>query len=142
MVATDERTRAQHRDYMRRYRARPGKAEANAASSLRWHYANRERHLEALRWQARGIAPVEYAALHEAQAGLCAVCHQPERTRTRNADHANGPGNPRHLAADHCHRTGKRRALLCSQCNRALGLMGDDPARLRAAADYLEAWAD
>jgi hypothetical protein len=33
------------------------------------------------------------------------------------------------------------RALLCGNCNKALGCMADDPARLRAAADYLEHWA-
>ena len=39
---------------------------------------------------------------------------------------------------DHCHNTGKVRDGLCSACNLVLGAMNDDPARLRAAADYLE----
>ena len=30
------------------------------------------------------------------------------------------------------------RGLLCLTCNRALGLLKDDPMRVRAAADYLE----
>lgn len=32
------------------------------------------------------------------------------------------------------------RDLLCNLCNYALGNMHDDPARLRAAAEYLERW--
>lgn len=31
-----------------------------------------------------------------------------------------------------------RRGVLCAWCNTALGYAGDDPARLRAMADYLE----
>jgi hypothetical protein len=42
------------------------------------------------------------------------------------------------LAVDHSHETGAFRGLLCHSCNRAIGLLGDDPARLRAAAEYLE----
>lgn len=59
-----------------------------------------------------------------AQGGVCAICEQPEPKKR--------------LAVDHDHTTGAVRALLCSKCNVALGLMSDDPARLRVAAHYLE----
>lgn len=39
---------------------------------------------------------------------------------------------------DHCHETGRVRGVLCSRCNAALGLLDDEPCRLRAAADYIE----
>lgn len=42
---------------------------------------------------------------------------------------------------DHSHVDGSFRGVLCTRCNAALGLMLDDPARLRAAAEYLEAHA-
>ena len=47
-------------------------------------------------------------------------------------------GTNEQLQVDHCHVSGKPRAALCRSCNTGLGHFGDDPARLRAAADYLE----
>lgn len=41
-------------------------------------------------------------------------------------------------SVDHCHSTGAIRGYLCTDCNLGLGKMGDDPDRLRRAADYLE----
>ena len=39
---------------------------------------------------------------------------------------------------DHDHITGKFRGWLCNGCNSALGFAYDDPATLRALAEYLE----
>lgn len=39
---------------------------------------------------------------------------------------------------DHDHATGAFRGWLCDRCNRALGQVKDDPALLRAMADYIE----
>lgn len=61
---------------------------------------------------------------------LCDSCGQPER-HTRNDE-------VRALNKDHDRTTGEWRGVLCSRCNMAIGLLGDNPALLRAAAAYLE----
>lgn len=77
-----------------------------------------------------------YDAMLTEQDGLCAICREPETRRHR------GRGVVIALAVDHDHRCcpGKTscgkcvRGLLCDRCN--LGRWPDDPALLRAAADY------
>lgn len=69
-----------------------------------------------------GLDSAAYAGLLEAHDGKCGICR--------------GELNQPHI--DHDHATGAIRGLLCGPCNRAIGLMKDDPARLRAAAIYLE----
>ena len=65
----------------------------------------------------------------EKQGGVCAICQRPERKVVR--------GTIASLAVDHSHSTGEVRGLLCSSCNTALGLFGDDPARLSQAIAYI-----
>lgn len=60
------------------------------------------------------------------RAGQCEICG----TREPGGRYGNW-----HI--DHDHQTGAIRGVLCSYCNTALGLMGDDPTRLEAAARYL-----
>lgn len=70
-----------------------------------------------------GLSKAEYAAVLEAQGGLCAICKG---------------ARPYRLAVDHNHKTGEVRGLLCKRCNRWL-LPGcqDTPAILNQAAHYL-----
>jgi hypothetical protein len=83
-----------------------------------------------------GLTPESYGALLEAQGGCCAICGSPD-PRGRS-------GLPWAVDHDHaCCPGGKTcgkcvRKLLCYPCNQGLGLFGDDPVRLRAAAAYLE----
>ena len=77
-----------------------------------------------------GITEQQYAELRATQSDLCAICQQPETMTYR--------GQVKTLSIDHDHTTGKVRGLLCAACNFALGKFRDDPALLRAAADYLE----
>ena len=68
-----------------------------------------------------GITAGEADAMFAAQGGLCVICQEAP------AEHV-----------DHDHETGAVRALLCFNCNGGLGQFRDDPAVLRAAADYVE----
>ena len=75
-----------------------------------------------------------YEAMRATQSGRCAICSV--ELPSHLDDDA---GDLRALVAvDHNHDTGAVRGLLCGPCNCAIGYMADDPARLRAAADYLE----
>jgi hypothetical protein len=74
-----------------------------------------------------GIGVEDYNALVELQGGRCAICG------------TDSPGgNFTKWAVDHCHGSLKVRGLLCVNCNMGIGQFGDDPARLRAAAEYIE----
>jgi hypothetical protein len=73
-----------------------------------------------------GITVEEYDRLLALQAGVCAVCGQEERAK-----------NKKTLAVDHDHVTGAVRGLLCHSCNIALGMLGDDPARIARLREYL-----
>lgn len=83
------------------------------------------------KWKSFGIDAAKYQDMLASQRGVCAICHQPERSPDKAS------GKTRDLAIDHDHKTGAVRELLCSNCNRALGLFKDDPALLDAAKAYL-----
>lgn len=68
-----------------------------------------------------GITMDEFEAIEETQGKKCASC-----------------GIAAKLVVDHDHETRIVRGLLCHGCNSSLGLLGEDPARIRALADYAE----
>lgn len=80
-----------------------------------------------------GLNRATYEALRARQGGGCAIC---------GGQSTDGPSL--HVDHDHSCCPGSRtcgkciRGLLCNGCNIAIGYMRDDPARLRAAADYLD----
>jgi hypothetical protein len=93
-------------------------------------------------WQMYRMRLADYEAMLAAQAHRCAACGIHED----DLDPAYVGGVPRQdgtpspkvaLVVDHCHKSGVIRGLLCSPCNYAVGIMGEDPARLEAAAQYL-----
>lgn len=72
-----------------------------------------------------GVTSDQFETLRTAQGDRCAICRGEWR----------GKGGQPHV--DHDHTTGAVRGLLCGPCNNGLGMFRDDPALLRAAADYL-----
>jgi len=81
-----------------------------------------------------GISSEGYERLFDAQGGVCAICGKPEPRRNSLAvDHDHGccPGS---RSCGGCIR-----GLLCSPCNTGLGMFGDDPLRMMAAASYVGA---
>lgn len=82
------------------------------------------------------ITEDEYQAMKSSQGGGCAICGCASSGIERlsvDHDHSCCPGKG--LSCGKCVR-----GLLCADCNRAIGMMADDPLRLRAAASYLEKW--
>lgn len=77
-----------------------------------------------------GISLEDYQRKLAAQNGVCAICGCGE-TEMRG-------GKVKELAVDHDHDSGALRDLLCAGCNKGLGAFIDSPARLRAAAEYIE----
>lgn len=81
-----------------------------------------------------GLTLADYDRILTAQDGVCAICggvNQNGNALSVDHDHGCCPSSSR--SCGKCIR-----GLLCSSCNHGLGRMKDDPARLRAAADYLE----
>lgn len=92
-----------------------------------WVAANPEQRRQSqVRYEMKkryGITPEDYEVMLARQNGVCAICGKPEPRGQR-------------LSVDH---TGDLvRGLLCTHCNPGLGYFLDDPALLRAAADYLD----
>ncbi len=75
------------------------------------------------RWKTKGLTP------DHGMAEICGLCGTGQRL---DIDHD-------HLCCPGQRSCGKCvRGFLCRPCNVGLGMFGDDPARLRAAAEYIE----
>jgi hypothetical protein len=72
-----------------------------------------------------GITSEAWDEMFAAQGKRCAICGT-------DAEPTKG------WTTDHCHDAGHVRGILCNGCNAGLGHFKDNPAALRAAAEYLE----
>lgn len=108
------------------------KLDDQAAYQRAWRLKRPELARSAGLKRTYGITIEQYNEMLAAQNGVCAICLQPETHANPRHD------NPFSLSVDHDHGTGRVRALLCMKCNRGLGNFSDNPALLRAAADYLD----
>lgn len=127
--------------YSAKWRAKPENKATIANYAVRYYASDKGRATKRAGLLMRyGLMPKQYEAKLAAQGGVCAICKQPETRLHR------GNGPLLSLAVDHDHRCcqGKTscgrcvRGLLCDRCN--VGRFPDDPALLRAAADYFESY--
>lgn len=113
-------TKAEKAAYQRAYRAKnPGRADA-ATLAARKKNPEKYRKIQ-LRHRIKklGLDP----DLAETKPTVCQIP---------------GCGSMKKISLDHDHATGQFRGWLCDDCNNALGRARDNPAVLRALADYLE----
>jgi hypothetical protein len=85
-----------------------------------------------------GLTAEAFNEMNDSQGGVCTICREPEtkhHSLVLQIDHDRSCC-PRDGSCGKCVR-----GLLCSNCNTALGLLGDDPERIRAAAEYLDRFA-
>jgi hypothetical protein len=107
--------------------------EANQRHRERYPRRHRRREREAYLRKRYGLTVQDYNEMLLAQGGRCAICGT---DKPPLASEASSSGLS--FSIDHDHQTGAVRGLLCAPCNFGIGNLGDDPARLRAAARYLE----
>lgn len=90
------------------------------------NHPSRYHHEYRLRFQGWPEEEIKKAtAAWESFDGICQGCGQPDCARRR-------------FEIDHDHLRMKFRGILGNGCNRAIGMVSESPARLRALADYLE----
>lgn len=83
-----------------------------------------KRWLDDTRCRRYGLTASAALAVLDDQDYRCCICRRPFVTVSDTC-------------MDHNHGTGAFRGFLCVACNTGLGLLGDSPERLRAAAAYL-----
>lgn len=114
------------RNYVRKWRADPANYRQERDRQNTRQREQRRLHPGKYRAQAHGITLAEWNALFLLQGQRCGACHSLEAKGVRG------------WHTDHDHKTGKVRGILCPSCNMALGMVQDDPDRLRMLAKYLE----
>lgn len=129
---TDEQ-RANRIAYLREYRANPERKvidrEKDKKRKANMSPADRARKNVRMRVGRYGLTVDQFNILLEVQKGRCAICRVELQSTGRSK------GTAAHV--DHDHGSGRVRGILCHRCNAGIGLLGDDPDRVRAACEYL-----
>lgn len=97
--------------------------EEDRAARRAYNKSHPEKHRGRQYKKKYGISLQEYNSLLISQGGVCKSC--------------GSPPSRRNLDIDHDHSTGMIRGLLCSNCNTALGLLKEDPLRIKKLLEYL-----
>lgn len=84
-----------------------------------------------------GLTPEDVAVMLDQQDGCCALCGD-RPGPLENGWYKTGHFRESGLVIDHDHTTGAVRGMVCSNCNTGLGLLKEDPERLRRAIAYIQ----
>ena len=133
--------KAQDREHSKKWSENPGRRAYDAewrknnservrASQQKYNDANPDRDRFYRLRILYGLTQDQFDAMLAEQGGVCALCGNPPATE--------GAKTTLVLHVDHDHVTNRVRQLLCHTCNQGIGLLCDDPALLRKAADYIE----
>lgn len=145
-----EESRAYHREWRKknpdkvvasRNKARTGEnRERYLAERRNWQEQNRDKtraYNRVARFKTNGWSDEHITIARELQQDRCSICQieltfEPVRSDNKACvDHDHVPLEDGSFM---------RRELLCDLCNRSIGLMKEDPVRLRRAAAYIEKW--
>lgn len=129
VAATQRRSYERNREAKLAYEATPERRAAKAVRMKAARAAEPEKHRLQFRAWNYGLT---VDALIELLAHGCAVCRSHERLHVDHDHTCCPPGSsPRSCG-------GCVRAALCHECNTALGLLREDPARIRALLAHIE----
>ena len=117
--------KSRQKEHQARHKAKMG--EKYHEYHREWYRKNADRMAIRRKELVYGITEAQILALYVEQGGKCAICLSVMQMTGHSGAHI-----------DHDHETGLVRGLLCRRCNTGLGLFGDNPSTLTAAADYLE----
>lgn len=127
-----DRNREKVREYNRAYREQNGDV-LRARRRAAWAADPEKYRAHGRRAKHGPWIDEDRAAMWEEQGGRCYLCGDPLVEGKEHVDH-----DHRCCPDDRSCRA-CRRGLACGHCNVAVGMAGDDPARLRRIADNLEA---
>jgi hypothetical protein len=127
-----EKNREQRIERQREYNAL-NRDEIRARDRQRYRSGGAEKMRAWRLWFKHGMRPEDWAALWDAQDGRCYLCGDEMAIDKAVIEHDHS-----HCPAEQSCRV-CRRGLACANCNSAIGMVADDPARLRRMADALEA---
>jgi hypothetical protein len=106
------------REYHRAWRAN------NPVKRRGYHQSFKDSHPHYYIENRYGISIVEYKQMLDTQNNKCAICRKSFR-------------DSKSTCIDHCHKVGHVRGLLCRYCNSWIGYIGESPATMRRALEYL-----
>lgn len=133
-AAWQRQYRKRNRDALRAYERQRYRVSDRAAYSRQWRAANPDRVWANTLRDAHGMRPSQWHDLWDQQACRCYLCEDPlsEDRKYIHVDHDHSCCGP----SRSCWRCW--RGLACNRCNVAVGMLGDDPERMRRVACNFE----